>query len=54
VARQVGSETEAIVDAATRLLDDAAAYARMRRAINPYGDGHATERIVAALLERSV
>ncbi|PWH13482.1 MAG: UDP-N-acetylglucosamine 2-epimerase (non-hydrolyzing) [Ardenticatenia bacterium] len=54
VARLVGSETEAIVATASRLLDDAAAYARMRRAVNPYGDGHAAERIVAALLERSI
>lgn len=54
VARLVGSETEAIVAAANHLLDDAAAYARMRRAVNPYGDGHAAERIGAALLERSV
>ncbi|MGC8878590.1 MAG: non-hydrolyzing UDP-N-acetylglucosamine 2-epimerase [Anaerolineae bacterium] len=54
VARLVGSETEAIVAAATHLLDDPAAYARMRRVVNPYGDGYAAERIAAALLERSV
>jgi UDP-N-acetylglucosamine 2-epimerase (non-hydrolysing) len=52
VARLVGSETDAIVAETTRLLDDPAAYARMQRAVNPYGDGHAAERIVAALLER--
>jgi len=52
VARVVGSETETIVAEATRLLDSPAVYARMRRAVNPYGDGHAAERIVAALLEK--
>jgi UDP-N-acetylglucosamine 2-epimerase len=35
---------------ACRLLDDAAAYRRLARAVNPYGDGHAGERIVSALL----
>ena len=32
------------------LLDDPAAYARMAKAVNPYGDGHASERIVQAIL----
>ena len=31
------------------LLDDDAAYAAMARAHNPFGDGHSSERIVAAL-----
>ena len=35
-----------------RLLSDADAYARMARAANPYGDGHAAPRIVAWLLAR--
>ena len=29
----------------TRLLDDNEAYAKMAKAVNPYGDGHACERI---------
>ena len=35
---------------ACELLDDPAAYARMAKAVNPYGDGHASERIVQAIL----
>jgi UDP-N-acetylglucosamine 2-epimerase len=38
------------VSEATRLLDDPSAYAEMAKAGNPYGDGHAAERIVDALL----
>jgi UDP-N-acetylglucosamine 2-epimerase (non-hydrolysing) len=45
----VGSATERIVEATTRLLDDRAAWERMAAAHNPYGDGRASERIVAAL-----
>jgi UDP-N-acetylglucosamine 2-epimerase (non-hydrolysing) len=48
----VGSKREAIVAATRRLLDDESAYARMSRANNPYGDGHAADRIVAWLLAR--
>jgi UDP-N-acetylglucosamine 2-epimerase (non-hydrolysing) len=48
----VGSDRRAIVAATRRLLDDEAAYARMSRANNPYGDGRAAERIVAWLLAR--
>jgi len=48
----VGHERSAIVAAANRLLTDPTAYARMARAANPYGDGHASPRIVAWLLAR--
>ena len=48
----VGPHRSAIVTAAKRLLEDEVAYARMSRANNPYGDGHAAERIVAWLLAR--
>jgi UDP-N-acetylglucosamine 2-epimerase (non-hydrolysing) len=48
----VGPHREAIVAATRRLLVDDAAYARMARADNPYGDGRAAERIVAWLLAR--
>jgi UDP-N-acetylglucosamine 2-epimerase (hydrolysing) len=51
-ARLVGTDTESIVGAVTALLDDPAEYARMARAHNPYGDGHASERIVAAIEAR--
>jgi len=46
----VGTDTAAIVSAASRLLDDSAAYKKMATASNPFGDGHAGERIVALLL----
>jgi UDP-N-acetylglucosamine 2-epimerase (non-hydrolysing) len=48
----VGHDPSAIVAAATRLLSDADAYARMARAANPYGDGRAAGRIVDWLLAR--
>jgi UDP-N-acetylglucosamine 2-epimerase (non-hydrolysing) len=48
----VGHDRSAIVAAASRLLSDAAAYGRMARAVNPYGDGLAAPRIVAWLLAR--
>jgi UDP-N-acetylglucosamine 2-epimerase (non-hydrolysing) len=44
-ARLVGTDEEAIVTAAARLLTDPAAYRAMAQAANPYGDGHAAERI---------
>ena len=47
--RLVGTDPERIFDEATQLLDDDVAYAEMADAENPYGDGHAAERIVAAL-----
>lgn len=51
-ARLVGTGTESIVAAVTQLLDDAGEYERMAHAHSPYGDGRATERIVAALERR--
>jgi len=50
-ARVIGTSREHVVGAAARLLDDPAEYARMAHATNPFGDGHAARRIVAALLE---
>jgi UDP-N-acetylglucosamine 2-epimerase (non-hydrolysing) len=47
--RLVGTDVDAIADGVTELLTDAEAYRRMSVAHNPYGDGHACERIVAAL-----
>jgi UDP-N-acetylglucosamine 2-epimerase (non-hydrolysing) len=44
--RLVGTDQDRIVAELNRLLDDADAYARMSEAHNPYGDGHACERIV--------
>ncbi len=45
----IGTHPGSIVARATRLLDDPLAYVEMARAQNPYGDGRAAERIVAAL-----
>jgi UDP-N-acetylglucosamine 2-epimerase (non-hydrolysing) len=47
--RLVGSEPSRIFAEAARLLDDRAAYSRMADAPNPYGDGRAGRRVVAAL-----
>lgn len=47
----VGTSVERIVDAATLLLTDEAEYRRRQIEKNPYGDGHAAERIVSLLLE---
>ena len=46
----VGTEADAIFDAATTLLDDEARYNVMAKAINPYGDGNAAQRIIRGLL----
>jgi len=47
--RLVGVEEEPIVRAADELLANPEAHARMARAVNPYGDGKAAERIVSIL-----
>jgi len=45
----VGTNPDLIVSEVSRLLDDADAYAEMAHAENPFGDGRAAERSVAAL-----
>jgi UDP-N-acetylglucosamine 2-epimerase (non-hydrolysing) len=52
--RLVGTQREEIVSQTRRLLDDPVAHAAMAQAVNPYGDGHAAERIVQALLNDGV
>jgi len=49
--RLVGTDRARIVSEASGLLDDRAEYLLMANAQNPFGDGHAAERIVASLLE---
>jgi len=44
-----GPQADRIVEHAGRLLDDDVAYRAMARGVNPYGDGHAAERIVRRL-----
>jgi len=48
----VGDDPARIVEAAGRLLSDQEAYRRMARVHNPYGDGHAAERIADRIAER--
>ena len=45
----VGTNHDLIVSEVSTLLDDEAAYERMSKAVNPYGDGKACSRIVRAL-----
>ena len=47
----IGTDTRRIVDEISLLLDDANAYRAMSKAINPYGDGMAAARSVAAIEE---
>lgn len=47
--RLVGTDALRIIGTASELLSDAEAYRKMAEAINPYGDGHACERIMQAL-----
>ena len=49
-ARLVGTNTQRIVQETECLLNNSAAYEQMANAVNPYGDGHAAERICRALL----
>ena len=46
----VGTDPGRIVCEAERLLDDESEYSRMARIHNPYGDGHASDRIREAIL----
>jgi UDP-N-acetylglucosamine 2-epimerase (non-hydrolysing) len=50
----VGTDTDKIVNAVTSLLTDESAYYHMTRAHNPYGDGHACQRILEALKNHQV
>lgn len=50
VLKLVGSDPARIVRESARLLDDPDAHAAMAQAANPFGDGHAAERIVKALV----
>jgi len=48
--RLIGTNTARIIEEAEILLEDKKAYDKMAKAVNPYGDGRAAERIVRALL----
>ena len=47
----VGTDVDVILKEANALLNDEAYYAQMSKAVNPYGDGKASERIVDAILK---
>ena len=49
--RLVGTDAKKIISQSRLLLDDRQAHLSMARAVNPYGDGHAAERIVKAILD---
>lgn len=49
VARLVGNRREAIVREASRLLESEEEYLRMATGVNPFGDGHASGRIVRCM-----
>lgn len=51
VLRLVGTDPGRILGEACRLLEDPLAYNAMAHAVNPFGDGHAAERIARALLD---
>ena len=48
-AKLAGVERQTIYTLAKQLLTDPAAYHEMAHSVNPYGDGHACERILAAI-----
>ena len=48
----VGTDSEVIYNETIRLLTDKEEYDRMSKASNPYGDGHASERIADAIIEK--
>ena len=48
----VGTVRERIVEVASELITCEAPYQRMANAVNPYGDGHASDRILAVLAAR--
>jgi UDP-N-acetylglucosamine 2-epimerase (non-hydrolysing) len=50
--KMVGTDVRRIVDFAVSLLSDRTEYLKMARAINPYGDGKAAERIAGEMRKR--
>lgn len=47
-----GVDKENIFNMTEELLNDKDAYDKMAKAVNPYGDGHASERIVKAIIDK--
>ena len=51
VLKLVGTDSNRIVRETEHLLEDESSYRTMAHAANPFGDGHASEKIVKAILE---
>ena len=51
-ARLVGVEKTNIIEVTEMLLNDENEYAKMAKAVNPYGDGNASKRIIEAIIAR--
>lgn len=47
-----GVDEDNIYNMTSELINNRAEYDKMAHAVNPYGDGHASERIVKAIIER--
>ena len=52
--RLVGTDEELIYKETKKLLEDMNEYEKMSKASNPYGDGHASERIVNAIINKYI
>jgi len=50
-AKLVGTDTKVIVEECSILLDNKSAYDKMAKAMNPYGDGKTSERILKEILK---
>jgi len=50
-AKVVGTDMKSILEETLLLLEDEREYSKMAKASNPFGDGHAAERIVKIILE---
>lgn len=50
----VGTDYDKIMNEVSTLLDDAAAYEKMSKAVNPYGDGQACRRITDVLADKEI
>ena len=48
-AKVIGVDEQGVFDAINKLLTDQRVYSRMANAVNPYGDGKATLRILDAI-----
>ena len=53
VLKLVGTDPEIIVRETSKLLEDPSAWVAMAHAANPFGDGHASERIVQGILAQA-